>query len=267
METTGILLKDKNAFQEGLRFTAELLETINNPYEARKKVSNITIFKSVVLKEAEELLQRYKSNDNGQEILAFFIDNTHRIFSSLKKRIIELRIWGETFLSWEYFAVDEVIDDLKEFLEATAKNSNGKFTFTYSSDHILDNQYYVHFDFKPLENDHILLPAMMVVSIQDLMANARKYSLKNGQILVSVAESENLISVHVKDKGIGIKEDEFDRVIEFAGQGSNITRENSSGGGFGLTKAYYLTRQNKGRFWIDSEVGKGTDILMEIPKP
>ena len=39
------------------------------------------------------------------------------------------------------------------------------------------------------------------------------------------------------------------------------------GGGFGLTKAFLVTKQFGGRFWIASEVGVGTRIRIQIPRP
>lgn len=39
------------------------------------------------------------------------------------------------------------------------------------------------------------------------------------------------------------------------------------GGGFGLTKAFLVTKQFGGRFWIRSEIGAGTRIRIEIPRP
>ena len=37
------------------------------------------------------------------------------------------------------------------------------------------------------------------------------------------------------------------------------------GGGFGLTKAYFVCKQYQGRMWIASEPGKGTFIEIKIP--
>ena len=37
------------------------------------------------------------------------------------------------------------------------------------------------------------------------------------------------------------------------------------GGGFGLTKAFLVTKQLGGRFWIASDVGVGTRIRIRVP--
>ncbi|NBC82580.1 MAG: hypothetical protein GVY19_04280 [Bacteroidetes bacterium] len=268
IDSTCIAINDKNAFNQSLLIADELFDTVNNPYKARKKISNITIFKSVVLKEAEELLIKHYKNNEARELLELFMDNATVIFSLLKKRLTDLRIWGENVTTWEYFIVDEIIDDLKEFLEATSKNSQGRFSFVYLPEELTaDNQYYVNIDIQPLDNYHVLVPTMLPLCIQDMIANSRKYTSSGGTIHVLLEETDQIIKVCVADDGIGIRENEIERVIEFGYRGSNIPEENSSAGGFGLTKAYYLTKQNNGRFWIDTKLNEGTNIIIEIPKP
>jgi signal transduction histidine kinase len=39
------------------------------------------------------------------------------------------------------------------------------------------------------------------------------------------------------------------------------------GGGFGLTKAFFVTKQFGGRFWIASRLGYGTQVRLWIPRP
>jgi signal transduction histidine kinase len=39
------------------------------------------------------------------------------------------------------------------------------------------------------------------------------------------------------------------------------------GNGSGLSKAWYVTRKLGGRLWLESELGKGTKVTIEIPVP
>jgi len=39
------------------------------------------------------------------------------------------------------------------------------------------------------------------------------------------------------------------------------------GGGFGLTKAFLVTKRLGGRMWIRSAVGAGTRITLKVPLP
>lgn len=39
------------------------------------------------------------------------------------------------------------------------------------------------------------------------------------------------------------------------------------GGGFGLTKAFFVTKRFQGRMWIRSAAGAGTRITIDLPMP
>ena len=62
-----------------------------------------------------------------------------------------------------------------------------------------------------------------------------------------------------------------ERLVLFGKRAANVSHRVTRGGGFGLTKAYYITRRYHGRMWIDSETGKdgskGTRIEIRIPNP
>jgi len=56
-------------------------------------------------------------------------------------------------------------------------------------------------------------------------------------------------------------------VVAFGKRASNVDDQATMGGGFGLTKAYLVSRQFGGRMWIDSRPGAGTRITISIPRP
>jgi hypothetical protein len=47
-----------------------------------------------------------------------------------------------------------------------------------------------------------------------------------------------------------IDEDEISHIIEYGVYGSNATNRSKLGGGFGLTKAYFFTKQFNGTFQV-----------------
>ncbi|KAA6345706.1 MAG: hypothetical protein EZS28_052140 [Streblomastix strix] len=66
---------------------------------------------------------------------------------------------------------------------------------------------------------------------------------------------------------MGIEEDEIQHVIEYGVGGSNAAIRRSMGGGFGLTKAYYFSKQFNGSFTVRSAVGVGSTFIITIPCP
>jgi signal transduction histidine kinase len=79
-------------------------------------------------------------------------------------------------------------------------------------------------------------------------------------------ESETELRFMVEDTGRGIPPDEITNVVQFGQRASNVGDVRTMGGGFGLTKAVFVTKQFGGRFWISSEVGAGTRIRIVLPR-
>jgi hypothetical protein len=49
---------------------------------------------------------------------------------------------------------------------------------------------------------------------------------------------------------MGIDEEEISHIIEFGVRGSNVANRRTMGAGFGLTKAYFFTKQFGGSFKV-----------------
>ncbi|MCA1803493.1 MAG: ATP-binding protein, partial [Rhodothermaceae bacterium] len=104
--------------------------------------------------------------------------------------------------------------------------------------------------------------------MRDLMANARKYTPPGGKIDIGVSMKQNVLRFVIEDSGIGIPQNQIEKVVEFGYRASNVKDTyKTMGGGFGLTKAYFFTKKNDGRLWIESREGLGTKISIEIPVP
>jgi signal transduction histidine kinase len=71
----------------------------------------------------------------------------------------------------------------------------------------------------------------------------------------------------VEDNGMGIPKNEIDRIFDYGYRATNVRHLPTMGGGFGLTKALYITVQLNGDLWIESEEDAGTKITIEIPVP
>lgn len=97
--------------------------------------------------------------------------------------------------------------------------------------------------------------------IDNLVGNAIKFT-QEGEVRVEVTtewRSDDEICLHfaVQDTGVGISEDEQDRIFEAFRQGSAIS-DAKRGTGLGLTIASRLVHAMGGEIWVDSELGKGS---------
>jgi signal transduction histidine kinase len=112
----------------------------------------------------------------------------------------------------------------------------------------------------------IRMPAVVIDVVRDLLANARKYTAPGGRINAGVWGDDKQLCIIVEDSGRGIPEDEIESVIDYGYRAANVQDRRTMGGGFGLTKAYFVCKQLGGRFWIRSELNRGTRFRMSIPK-
>ena len=101
----------------------------------------------------------------------------------------------------------------------------------------------------------------------NLLSNALKFTPKGGRIVLAVgptADGGQCLSV--KDSGPGIPKDEIPRVLQAFGQGS-LAHETAEGGtGLGLPIVQNLIQLHGGTFSLKSELRKGTEVTVTLPK-
>lgn len=170
--------------------------------------------------------------------------------------------------SWVTFDVDEFREDFKRFFHALEVNSRGRYRIIYNIAEQEVQDYLVNFEIKTDEGNQIKMPILFKDVVRDLIANARKYTPPGGSILIGIAQKNKTLRFVIEDSGYGIPSNEIEKVVEYGFRGTNVRDTiRTMGGGFGLTKAYHITKKLGGRLFIESEVNRGTVIKIEIPVP
>jgi signal transduction histidine kinase len=98
----------------------------------------------------------------------------------------------------------------------------------------------------------------------NLISNAVKYSPPNTEIEISVIEVQNIVSISVKDHGIGIPENEMEHLFDTFYRASNIGNVAGTGLGLAIVKRY-LDILN-GTIDVTSEEEKGTTFTVSLNK-
>ncbi|HEV8601468.1 MAG TPA: HAMP domain-containing sensor histidine kinase [Patescibacteria group bacterium] len=101
--------------------------------------------------------------------------------------------------------------------------------------------------------------------IQNLMTNANRYSPKDSTILVTIIQKGKEVEYSVKDQGIGIPEDQRNRIFEKFFRAENALRSVPEGSGLGLNLVKLLVEGWNGKVWFETETGKGTTFFFTIP--
>lgn len=101
---------------------------------------------------------------------------------------------------------------------------------------------------------------------ENLIDNASKYSEKNTTIKVIVAINETMIEVRVADEGVGIGEDDFNKLFEKFSRIHNPLSTQAGGSGLGLYWAKKIVDLHNGTIKVTSEQDKGTVFSINLPR-
>ena len=101
--------------------------------------------------------------------------------------------------------------------------------------------------------------------VLNILSNAIKYTPEHGTIKVYVGFVYNDAYIKVIDNGIGIPEEDLDRIFERFYRVDKARSRELGGTGLGLSIAKEILDQNKGSIDIKSKVGKGTEVVIRIP--
>ncbi len=102
----------------------------------------------------------------------------------------------------------------------------------------------------------------------NLIDNAIKYGLENGNIWLSFQDGKKKTMVTVRDDGPGIPKEHLNRIFErFYRIDKSRTRDVSGGGsGLGLAISKHIVEAHKSTIVVTSEVGQGTTLRFKLTK-
>ena len=101
--------------------------------------------------------------------------------------------------------------------------------------------------------------------VLNILTNSIKYTPDGGNIKIYVGFVYNDAYIKVIDNGIGIPEDDLNRIFERFYRVDKARTRELGGTGLGLSIAKEILDKNKGSIDIKSEVGKGTEVVIRVP--
>ena len=102
-------------------------------------------------------------------------------------------------------------------------------------------------------------------ALNNLLDNAVKFSPDRKEIDVILKKDDKNVILKVKDKGIGIPPDEWDKIFEKFYQGRKEVRQSAKGTGLGLTLVKHTVEAHGGTIEVDSRVGEGSVFSIILP--
>ncbi len=103
--------------------------------------------------------------------------------------------------------------------------------------------------------------------LTNLCENAVKYNREGGSVEVETRSGpEGMVSVIVRDTGIGIPSDSFQRIFERFYRVDKSRSKQTGGTGLGLSIAKHLVERQGGSITLESALGEGSSFTVTLPE-
>jgi two-component system phosphate regulon sensor histidine kinase PhoR len=195
----------------------------------RKKVpeeANVDVYLDILLKENEKLRQKI-----DQVLLGSSAD--YRFRPALER-----------------VDIHELVAECAEAFELRMRERNGHIELAFNA-----------------SNASILADReLLTQAINNVIDNAEKYSPREPHIRVVTRDEPNGISIEVVDQGIGIPGELKDKVFDKFFRVPRGDVYNVKGFGLGLNFVKNVIRAHRGRIRLLSELGRGTEVRIFLPK-
>jgi PAS domain S-box-containing protein len=249
------LKKNNEALENRIQERTKELRNINEALlKSNKDLENFAYIASHDLQEplrmvtsfTQLLYQRYSNqlDQDARDYIGFAVEGAKRMYELINGLLAYSRIYKneETFTEVD---LNKVIEDVRANLNVIIKERNCRI-------------------------DYGDLPVVfanknqMLQLLQNLVSNGIKYSDKDPNINISVLKEDSKYIFSVKDEGIGIESQYFDKIFEiFKRLHQN---DKYSGTGIGLAICKRIVENHRGRIWVESEPGQGSTFYFTLPE-
>lgn len=120
-----------------------------------------------------------------------------------------------------------------------------------------------------LPDDPVMVRAekeLMKQLVINLLHNASKFTPEGGQVWARLEDENVSARIIVEDDGIGIPDDELEKIFDHFHQADNTSTREYGGSGLGLAICKNIVDWHDGKIWVENIPGRGARFVAVIPK-
>ena len=233
------LLKEKKIAEH----TTEFLN--NMTHEFKTPLTNIALAGKMILKD-QQVVENPKTKQYSEIILEENEKLRAQVENVLNMSALER---GEMNLRKEVLDIHQLIQDIVKCMNVQIEEHKGDLKLELFAEHVNVNADKTH-----LSN-----------AICTVLDNAIKYNKGNLAIRIQTYNKENKIYISISDNGIGIDKEHQKSIFNKYYRVPTGNVHNVKGFGLGLAYVKKIVELHNGQLTVQSELGKGTTLQMNLP--
>ena len=218
----------------------------NVSHELKTPLTNIKGY-TIALEESIE-----NKDDNVKNFFKIINSNINKIDNLIYDFLNYSKYEGFKILNLSYIKAEELINETLFGLTLLINNKNAKIQTNFM---LFDENHYIYIDVEKIK-----------LVMKNLIENALIYSSKKPEINIEILEDENSYIFKISDNGLGIPEEERDKIFEKFYRVDKSRPMNFSGSGLGLSIVKEIVHNYNGEIKLTSESGSGSTFYVIIPK-
>ncbi|MGD1910987.1 MAG: ATP-binding protein [Rivularia sp. (in: cyanobacteria)] len=215
-------------------------------HELRTPLNAIMVFSQMILRKTKG-----KLSDSETDMVQRILNNGKNLLELINDILDLSKIEaGRLQLVSEEFDITQLVKISLDELRILAERKN------------LTINTYIDLQNPILSHDRTRIRQVFV----NLLSNAIKFT-DVGKIDVTINENKSeKIIISVRDTGIGIEPEKLEHIFEPFRQANQTHSRRHSGTGLGLAITDSLMKMMKGSIYVESELGKGSEFRLELPR-
>ena len=195
-----------------------------------------------------DMLRTFDLEPEKRRAYSNFIYNEGKRVEQLSLNLLQLIVLDKKEYEMQSVSMDELFTHLREEMC------------------FLGEKYHVNIHMKQEQASVWMEKSLMLTAILNIIDNACKASKEGGDIYVLGKSIDDKYAVAVVDRGVGIPEEELEKITEPFYMVDKSRARKQGGAGLGLSLCRKIIELHGGKLRIDSKEGEGTRVTILLKK-